>query len=101
MTFFITGLFFTKVAEVIGGIATLLYSVSVTLHMLLGTKNGKQLRELEKNTQTILNLYNDINKKIAAQKAAVSAEDNKLVKIVKDDNTVIQLGKKKDEESKS
>ena len=100
MTVFIIGMVFSRIAKIIDGIATLLYSISVTLHMLLDTQNGKKLKELEKTTQSILNLYNNINKKIEAQKAAVSAEENKLAKIIKDDKTVVQLGKKKDDDPK-
>lgn len=97
MGVFIIGMVFARIAKIIDGIATLLYSISVTLHMLLDTENGKKLKELEKTTQSILNLYNNINKKIEAQK---NAEENKLAKILKDDKTVVQLGKKKDEDPK-
>ena len=88
-------------SKIIEGIATVLYSITMSLHIVLDTTKGKKLKEIEKATQNIINLYNTVSNKVAAQKAAVTSEENKLAKIIKDDKNILPLGKKKDDNIES
>ena len=66
--------------------------------MVLDTDQGKKLKEIEKTTQNIISMYNNLAKKIEAQRTAMSEEENKLAKVLKkDEKNVIKLGKKSDE----
>lgn len=98
---FFIGNIFNFCGELLKGIATIFYAIAATLHMLLDTKTGKHLKDLDKATQNILALYNNIQTKITAQKSAVSQESDKLAKILKEDKNVIKLGTDSDDNSES
>lgn len=85
------------IAKVIMGISILLVSISVTLHKLLKTKLGLSLIELEKTTNSIVNMYTNIAKQVADGKTAQTKESNKLADSAKEATNVVQLGKKKDD----
>lgn len=95
---FLIGIIIAKIAGFIEGIATIFTSLSITLHMVLDTSEGKKLKEIEKTTQTILSTYNNLLKKIEAQRSASNQEENKLAKVLKKDKNVISLQKKEDSE---
>ena len=85
------------IAKVIMGISILLVTVSVTLHKLFKTKLGISLLEVEKTTNNILTLYANAAKQIAEGKTMQTKESNKLAEAAKAATNVIQLGKKKDD----
>lgn len=85
-------------AKILSGLSVILYNVAITLHILLGTETGKQLKEMEKSVTNILTLYANINKQVAQAKAAQNQEGNKLANIIKDSPNVVQLGKKKSDD---
>lgn len=93
----IIGTLVLKVSKFLEGIATLFIALSVSLHIVLETKEGKKLKELEKATQSILNMYANLTKRVEAQRHAVSEEENKLAKILKKEENVIPLEKKKND----
>lgn len=95
------GSVFNFLGKVLEGIAAIFYAVSTTIHMLFNTKTGKYLKDIDKTTQSIIALYNNIQTKASMQKARVEEEENKLAKIIKDNKNVVKLGNKDDDNSKS
>lgn len=84
-------------AKVVMGVSIVLMTISVTLHKLFKTKLGLSLLEMEKTTNNIINMYNNIAKQVADGKTAQTKESNKLADSAKEATNVVQLGKKKDD----
>lgn len=83
------------------GLATIFYAIEVSLHKLLNTETGKQLKEMEKTVQSILNLHAQVTAKLQQSNVARVKEENKLAAILKEDANVVQLGKKKNDDTKN
>jgi len=94
---FIVGVVIERVAKVLAGIATILYNISSTLHMLLDTNVGKKLKEIEKSVTDVMKLYVEVSNKVTTKKI----EENKLADVLKNDQSIVQLKKKKNDDPKS
>lgn len=100
-SFSVVGFVLNKISGFFQGLATVFYSLSVSLHMVLNTEEGVKLKELERSTQKIINTYNTYLNKVETYKKNVAAEENKLAKVLKEDKNVIKLGKNTNDDTKS
>lgn len=78
------------IAKIIMGLANILVVLAITLHKLFRTKTGLSIIKIEESTKNIIAMYTN-----ALQ--SQNKESNKLADIAKSDTNVIQLGKKKDD----
>jgi len=97
VSIFLIGKLIELVGKLIVGIANVLYNISATLHTQLGTETGLKLKKMEETVASVLRVYSE-----AAQKVTQSGkESDRLANIVKNDVNVVQLGKKKNEDTES
>lgn len=97
----IVGVAIEYLAAFINGIAALLVGISVILHKLLRTEVGLKLIAMEESVNKIVAMYTNIAKQIEESKTTGNKESNKLAAVAKSDANVVQLGKKKDDNSDS
>lgn len=95
---FAIGLLFDKVGKLLVSTGSVFYSISATLHIQMETRIGKQLKAVEEGVKALMAKAQALN---ARAQQAQSLEENKLANIVKPDNNVLQLGKKKDDDPKN
>ena len=98
--FNIIGLSIEFVAKFIYGLAILFTSIAITLHKLFKTDVGMKLLEIEHAKDNIVKMYNNIAKQVAEGKTSQDKEANKLAEQAKGSN-VVQLGSKKNDDTKS
>lgn len=96
VTVFVLANVIERFGKVFVSIAAVLYNVSSTLHIELGTATGKKLKDIEKSVTDVMKLYASVASKVANR----GAEDNRLANLVKNDPNIVQLGKKKDDDTK-
>lgn len=89
---------FESVGKFLVGIATVLYNVSSSLHLVLGTKLGKKLKEIEQSVANVMKMYAEVAKRVTE---APQTEDNRLAAIINNNPEVVQLRKKKNDDNKS
>jgi len=88
-------------ATILLGIDTLLTGIAIILHKLFATDIGIKLIQIEESTNSIIMMYNKVSKQIAENKTAQTKEYDKLAAAAKNEPNVVQLGKKKDDDTKS
>jgi hypothetical protein len=97
VTLFVIGRGIEVVGKVFVGIATIIYNVTATMHVQLNTKTGQKLKEIEKQVTDVMRMYVTVASKVTA----ANNEDNRLANTIKNDPNVVQLGKKKNDDTKS
>jgi hypothetical protein len=97
VTLFIVGRGIEMIGRFFVGVATIIYNVTATMHVQLNTNTGKKLKEIEKQVADVMKMYAAVASKVTA----ASNEENRLANTIKNDPNVVQLGKKKNDDTKS
>jgi hypothetical protein len=97
--FFVVGFTLELVSKLFKLLSSVFYSICTTLHIQLNTDTGKKLVAIEQSVTKIVTMFNSINSKLEGAKSPIK-EENKLVQAIKGDTNVVQLGKKKDDDTK-
>jgi len=92
---FVIGFSIDVVGKFLSGIAAILYNVSATIHVQLETNTGKKLKQIEKSVADVMKLYTTAVNKVASG----NKEENRISNLVKSNPNIVQLGKKKNDES--
>lgn len=90
------GNLFLRLSKIFNGIAAIFFAIATTLHMLFETDEGRKLKEIERATETIVNMYTNLVKRAQSKKASAESEDNRLAKILKNNKNVTKIQGKND-----
>ena len=97
VSIFVIGKIIETVGNTLVGISAIIYNVTAMLHVQLNTKTGQKLKEIEKSVADVMKMYAQAANRVTA----ANKENNKLANLIKNDPNVVQLGKKKNDDTKS
>jgi signal transduction histidine kinase len=96
VSIFVVGKVIETLGNILVSISAIIYNVTATLHVQLNTETGKKLKEIEKSVADVMKMYAQAASKVSAS----NKESNRLANLIKNDPNVVQLGKKKNDDTK-
>jgi prephenate dehydratase len=97
VTLFIVGKIIETVGNLFIGVSAIIGNMTATIHVQLNTNTGKKLKEIQKSMVDAMKLYTQVANKVANSKK----DENRLANVINPNPNVVQLGKKKDDPTKS